>query len=150
MTTPSVGNVNISILKSIRTLSIESPFQRRTKISSERTEKENCTWSIFQKSRRARNRPRRVIWVVNGKGLTALRESKVMALQEQEIGIKVTRNEIWKEQLENIACRVCKEDRESVAHIMCGCCVLLETEYFKRHDGMMRVICYLLKKLHVI
>ena len=88
---------------------------------------------------------------LNGKGLTALTESKVMALQEQEVGVKVTRKEIWKEQLENVTCRVCKEDRESVAHIMCGCRVLLKTEYFKRHDAMMRVIyCYLLQKLGFI
>ena len=50
--------------------------------------------------------------------------------------------------MENVICRVCKEDRESVAHVMCECHVLLQTEYFKRHDGMMRVIyCYLLQKL---
>ena len=51
---------------------------------------------------------------LNGKGLTALTESKVMALQELEVGVKVTRKEIWKEQLENVTCRVCMEDRESV------------------------------------
>ena len=45
---------------------------------------------------------------LNGKGLTALTESKVMSLQEQEVGVKVTRKEIWKEQLENVTCRVCK------------------------------------------
>ena len=56
---------------------------------------------------------------LNRKGLTALTESKVMALQEQEVGVKVTRKEIWKEQLEKVTCRVCKEDRESVTHIMC-------------------------------
>ena len=74
-----------------------------------------------------------------------------MALQEQEVGVKVTRKEIWKEQLENVTCRVCKEGRESVAHIMCGCRVLLKAEYFKRHDAMMRVVyCYLLQKLGFI
>ena len=68
-----------------------------------------------------------------------------MALQEQEVGVKVTSKEIWKEQLENVTCRVCKEDRESVAHahIMCGCRVLLKTEYFKRHDAMMQVIYFI-------
>ena len=84
---------------------------------------------------------------LNGKGLTAFTESKITALQEQEVGVKVTRKEIWKEQLENVTCRVSKEDRESVAHIMGGCRVLLKTEYFKRHDAMMRIIyCYLLQK----
>ena len=74
-----------------------------------------------------------------------------MALQEQEVGVKVTRKEIWKEQLENVTCRVCMEDRESVAHIICGCRVLLKTEHFKRHDAMIRVIyCYLLQKLGFI
>ena len=88
---------------------------------------------------------------LNGKGLTALTESKVMALQEQEIGVKVTRKEIWKGKLENITCRVCKEDRESVAHIIYECHVLLKTEHFKRHDGMMRVIyCCFLKKLEFV
>ena len=31
---------------------------------------------------------------LNGKGLTALTESKVMVLQEQEVGVKVTRKEV--------------------------------------------------------
>ena len=66
-----------------------------------------------------------------------------MALQKQEVGVKVTKKEIWKEQLENITFRVCKEYRESVVHVMCGCRVLLKTEYFKRHDGMMLVILLL-------
>ena len=42
------------------------------KISSEKTEKENCTWSILQKSRRARNIPRRVIWVVKWKRINSI------------------------------------------------------------------------------
>ena len=46
--------------------------KRTRKISSERTEKENCTWSILQKSRRARNRPRRVIWVVKWKRINII------------------------------------------------------------------------------
>ena len=85
---------------------------------------------------------------LNGKRLTALTERTVMALQEQEIRVKVTRKEVWKEDFENVTCRICKKERESVAHIMCGCSALFQTEYFKRHDGMMRVIyCYLLQKL---
>ena len=62
-------------------------------------------------------------------------ESKSMALQEQEIVVKVIRKEVSKKDLENVPCRICKEERESVAHVMCGYSVLLKTEYFKRHDG---------------
>ena len=77
---------------------------------------------------------------MEGKGLTATTESKVFAVQEQEIAVKVTRREVWKEDIEEVNCRSCKTDRESVDHILCGCKVLLKSEYFIRHDGMMRVI----------
>ena len=77
---------------------------------------------------------------MEGKGLTATIESKVFAVQEQEIAIKVTRREVWKDDIEEVNCRLCKTDRETVGHILCGCKVLLKSEYFTRHDGMMRVI----------
>ena len=77
---------------------------------------------------------------MEGKGLTATTESKVFAVQEQEIVVKVTRREVWKEDIEEVNCRLCKTDRETVGHILCGCKVLLKSEYFTRHDGMMRVI----------
>ena len=85
---------------------------------------------------------------LEGKRLTSLIESRVMALQEQEIAVKTIRKEIWKEQLEDVMFKVCKKDRETVAHIMCGCSVLLQTEYLKIHNGMLRAIYYqLLQKL---
>ena len=72
--------------------------------------------------------------------LTATTESKVFAVQEQEITVKVTRRGVWKEDIEEVNCRLCKTDRETVGYILCGCKVLLKSEYFTRHDGMMRVI----------
>ena len=70
-----------------------------------------------------------------------------MALQEQEIAVKTIRKEIWKERLDDFMCRVCRKDRETVAHIMCGCSVLLQTEYLKRHNGMLRAVyCHLLQQ----
>ena len=54
--------------------------------------------------------------MVKSKRINSITESKVMALQEQEVRVKVTRKESWEEQLENVTCRVCKEGRESVAH----------------------------------
>ena len=85
---------------------------------------------------------------LEGKGLTSWTESRVMALQEQEIAVKTIRKEIWKEHLDDVKCRVCKKDRETVAHIMCGCSVLLQTEYLKRHNGMLRAVyCHLLQQL---
>ena len=46
-------------------------------------------------------------------------------------------HEVWKEDIEDVNCRLCKTDRETVGHILCGCQVLLKSEYFMRHDGMM-------------
>ena len=42
------------------------------KYNQKRTEKENCTWSILQRSRRSRNRPRRLIWVVKWKRINSI------------------------------------------------------------------------------
>ena len=68
-----------------------------------------------------------------------------MALQEQEIAVKTIRKEIWKEHLDDAMYMVCKKDRETVSHIMCGCSVLLQTEYPKRHNGILRAVsCHLL------
>ena len=39
--------------------------------------------------------------------------------------------EIWKEQQDDVMCRMCKKDRVTVAHIMCGCNVLLQMEYLR-------------------
>ena len=77
---------------------------------------------------------------MEGIGLTTTTESKVFAVQEQEIAVKVTRREVWKEDIGEMNCRLCKTDRETVGHILWGCKVLLKSEYFTRHDGMMRVI----------
>ena len=46
---------------------------------------------------------------MEGKGLTATTESKVFAVQEQEIAVKVTMREVWKEDIEEVNCRLCKK-----------------------------------------
>ena len=77
---------------------------------------------------------------MEGKGLTATTESKVFAVQEQEIAVRVTRREVWKEDIEEVNCRLCKTDRETVGYdqtVLCGCKVFLKSEYFTRHEGIM-------------
>ena len=77
---------------------------------------------------------------MEGKSLTAITESKVFAIQEQEVVVKVTRKEIWKEDIEDVSCRLCKTDKETVGHVLRGCPVLLRTQYYARHEAVMRVI----------
>ena len=99
-----------------------------------------CTWcsGAVYKNLKAQNvNWKESIGWMEGKGLTATSESKVFAVQEQEIAVKVTRREVWKEDIEDVNCRLCKTDRQTVGHILCGCQVLLKSEYFTRHDGMM-------------
>ena len=43
---------------------------------------------------------------MEGKGLAATTESKAFAVQEQEIAVKVTRREVWKEDIEEVNCRL--------------------------------------------
>ena len=77
---------------------------------------------------------------MEGTGLTAITESKVFAIHEQEVAVKATRKEIWKEDIADVSCRLCKTDQETVEHVLCGCPVLLRTQYYVRHDAVMRVI----------
>ena len=55
---------------------------------------------------------------MEGKGLTATTESKVFAVQEQELAFKVTRNEVWKEDIKYVNCKLCNTDRKTVSHIL--------------------------------
>ena len=77
---------------------------------------------------------------MEGKSLTAITESEVFAIQEQEVAVKATRKEVRKEDIEDVSCRLCKTDKETVGHVLCGCPVLLRTQYYARHDAVMRVI----------
>ena len=85
---------------------------------------------------------------MEGKSLAAVTESKVFAIQEQEVAVKATRKEIWKEKIEDVSCRLYKRDEESVGHVLCGCSVLLRTHYYERHDTMMRAIYSRLLVMH--
>ena len=77
---------------------------------------------------------------MEGKSLTAITERKVFAIQEQELAVKATRKEIWKENIEGVSCRLCKTDKETVGHVLCGCSVLLRTQYYARHYAVMSII----------
>ena len=77
---------------------------------------------------------------MEGKSLTAITEIKVFAIQEQDVAIKATRKEIWKEDIKDVSCCLCKTDKETAGHVLSGCPVLLRIQYYARHDAVMRVI----------
>ena len=52
-----------------------------------------------------------------GKSLTVVTESKVFAIQEQEVVVKATRKEIWKEEIEDVSCRLCKTDNSRICSL---------------------------------
>ena len=86
-----------------------------------------------------RSQSESIVWMDGGNSLTVITESMAW------MALKVTRKEIWKENIKDVNCRLCKTDKETVGHVLCGGLVLLRTQYYARHDAMMRVIyCKLL------
>ena len=65
--------------------------------------------------------------------LTPETESLLCAAQEQTLATNYVRNKIWKTECSPV-CRLCREQPETVAHIVSGCKCLAGTKYTARHD----------------
>ena len=65
--------------------------------------------------------------------LTPETESVLVAAQEQALATNYVRNKLWKTKC-NPVCRLCKENPETIAHVVSSCKCLAGTKYMKRHD----------------
>lgn len=66
--------------------------------------------------------------------------ASIIEMQEQMVetkGWKVLRGI----EVENDKCRLCGESKETVMHILSGCRVLAGTEYLRRHNNALMVLC---------
>ena len=75
--------------------------------------------------------------------------STLFAIQEQVIPTNVIKKRIWKNtNVVSEKCRMCKDQLETVSHVISGCSILANSLYKSRHDNVVRVIYYyLLHKL---
>ena len=65
--------------------------------------------------------------------LTAETESIICAAQEQTLATNYIRKHVWKTEC-NPMCRLCREQPETISHIVSGCKCLAGTKYTNRHD----------------
>ena len=60
------------------------------------------------------------------------------AIRQQLVNTKTYQKAKLKYQIENITCRMCNVEQETVPHIMCGCSSIAQSIYKSRHDKMLR------------
>ena len=66
-------------------------------------------------------------------------ESLICAAQEQVLATNYVRNKIWGTSSTSM-CRLCKEQNETVSHIVSGCKMLCGTQYMYRHNQVAKYI----------
>ena len=62
-------------------------------------------------------------------------EATICAIQEQAVTTRYIQHHVHHTS-DNDRCRVCKEQKETIHHIINGCKVLAPTKYLKRHDNL--------------
>ena len=66
-------------------------------------------------------------------------ESLLCATQEQVLAINYVRTKIWGTS-KTSTCRLCKEQNETVSHIVSGCKILCATQYMYRHNQVAKYL----------
>jgi hypothetical protein len=59
-------------------------------------------------------------------------ESTVVAAQDRAISRNYFKNKIFKEEIES-KCRLCKQNEETIDHLISGCLILAKSEFLMRH-----------------
>ena len=76
-------------------------------------------------------------------------EALIFAAQEQALRTNVLKFNIDNTRNSSL-CRLCGEKNESVTHLICGCKVLAQKEYKRRHDSIARIVNWMLCSRHSI
>ena len=72
-------------------------------------------------------------------GLKAETEGLIFAAQDQSLPTKNYKTHITKVQNDDL-CRICKNQKETIDHIIAGCTIIAPTEYLERHNKIARYI----------
>ena len=70
-------------------------------------------------------------------------ETLILAAQEQALRTNAVKCNIDRTKYSPL-CRLCGELSESVTHLVCGCKVLAQKEYKRRHDNIARIVNWML------
>ena len=72
-------------------------------------------------------------------GLKAETEALIVAAQDQALNTKCHKAKILQTS-NDPKCRMCKQQDETVSHILSGCAKMAQTEYLKRHNNVAAAI----------
>ena len=67
-------------------------------------------------------------------------EALIFEAQEQALRTNVVKCNIDSKTGSRPLCRLCGEKNETVTHLVCGCKVLAQKEYKRRHDNIARIV----------
>ena len=130
------------ILKAVRRKGVENQetaasFKERRRTESTQGWKEMPLYGQFvRQSEDQRNET--WTWLKVGK-LKRETKSLIIAAQDQAIRTNYVKATIDKSQ-DDLKCRMCKQNNETISHIVSGCPKLAQKEYKKRHDNVARAI----------
>ena len=138
--TTSTFNGETKIVKSAHPKALDSILK---KASSEKTlaEFQNQPWlsnlSVKQENEPNIHQPS-LIALNDWRNVPDLVFSVNQAIRQQLVNTKTYQKAKLKYQIENITCRMCNVEQETVPHIMCGCSLIAQSIYKSRHDKMLR------------
>ena len=66
------------------------------------------------------------------------------SIRQQLLNTKIYRSQKLHEQVDDLSCRLCFKDQETVSHVLCGCSHIAQSLYKARHDIMLRPVYHAL------
>ena len=66
------------------------------------------------------------------------------SIRQQLLNTKIYRSQKLHEQVDDLSCRLCFKDQETVSHVLCGCSHIAQSLYKARHDRMLRPVYHAL------
>ncbi|VEN60233.1 unnamed protein product, partial [Callosobruchus maculatus] len=88
------------------------------------------------------------MWLRNG-AIFNETEGFILAIQDQVVATRSYRRRIMKQRLENIKCRMCGNNEETLDHIIASCSVLAPKQYLDRHNKVAMIIHQELRKIYM-
>ena len=89
-----------------------------------------------------------IIIIIKEEKLKRETESPIIAAQDQAIRTNYLIATIDRSQ-DDPKCRMCKQNNETISHIVSGCPKLAQMEYKKRHDNVARAVHWNHRKIWV-
>ena len=131
------------ILRAVRRKGVENQetpasFKERRRTENTQGWKEMALYGQFARQSEDQRNDETWTWLKKGK-LKRETESLIIAAQDQAVRTNYVKATIDRSQ-DDPKCSMCKQNSETISHIVSGCPKLAQTEYKKRHDNVARAV----------